>query len=111
MVSIAIAPHALFRREGRNLYLDLPLTVDEAVLGASVRVPTLTGAVELTIPAGANDGRVLRLRGKGLTAGKEHGDLLVTLRIRLPETDSRLRAFAESLRETGSYKPRGAEFG
>ena len=111
MVSVRIAPHALFRREGRNLYLDLPLTVDEAVLGASVRVPTLTGAVDLTIPAGANDGRVLRLRGKGLAAGKEHGDLLVTLRIRLPETDSRLREFAESLREAGSYKPRGPEFG
>lgn len=111
MVSVRIAPHALFRREGRNLYLDLPLTVDEAVLGASVRVPTLTGAVELTIAAGANDGRVLRLRGKGLPAGKEHGDLLVTLRIKLPETDSRLREFAESLRESGSYKPRGPEFG
>jgi DnaJ-class molecular chaperone len=111
MVSIAIAPHALFRREGRNLYLDLPLTVDEAVLGASVRVPTLTGAVEMTIPAGANDGRVLRLRGKGLPAGKEKGDLLVTLRIKLPETDSRLRQFAESLKESGSYKPRGPEFG
>jgi DnaJ-class molecular chaperone len=111
MVSVKIAPHALFRRDGRNLHLDLPLTVDEAVLGASVRVPTLTGAVELTIPAGANDGRVLRLRGKGLPAGKGHGDLLVTLRIRLPEADSRLRQFAEALRESGSYKPRGPEFG
>jgi hypothetical protein len=55
--------------------------------------------------------RVLRLRGKGLPAGKGHGDLLVTLRIRLPEADSRLRQFAEALRESGSYKPRGPEFG
>ncbi len=110
LLTLRIAPHKLFRREGRDLFLDLPLAIDEAVLGATVRVPTLTGAVEVTIPAGANDGRVLRLRGKGLTVGKTAGDLLATLRIRLPEDQARLKALAEDLRGQGSYRARGPEF-
>lgn len=111
LLTLSVARHGLYRREGRDLYLDLPLAIDEAVLGASVRVPTLTGAVEVTVPAGANDGKVLRLRGKGLNTGKTAGDLFVTLRIRLPEGDAALEAYARALRESGSYRPRGPEFG
>jgi len=110
MLTLHVATHPLFRLEGRDLHLDLPLAIDEAVLGGSVRVPTLTGAVELNVPAGSNDGQTLRLRGKGLPTGKGAGDLFVTLRIHLPETDDRLRSFAESLRAAGSYRARGDRF-
>ncbi len=75
------APHPLFKVEGRDLRLDLPITLYEAVLGAKVRAPTLSGAVEIAVPAGTSSGRVLRLRGKGLPASSDHaqGDLFVTL--------------------------------
>ena len=111
IVTLKFARHPLFRVEKRDLLLDLPLTLDEAVLGGSVRVPTLTGAVDVNIPAGANDGRTLRLRGKGLSAPEGAGDLLVTLRIRLPDADDKLRALAREIRDAGSYTVRGAAFG
>ena len=87
MVTIRYAPHPLFKVEGRDLRLDLPITLYEAVLGARVRAPTLSGEVEVSIAPGASGGRVLRLRGKGLPAGAEQpaGDLLATLRIVLPK--------------------------
>src|SRR5215470_10379427 len=66
LISVSIAPHPLFNRDGNDLRLDLPVTLYEAVLGAKVRVPTLTGAVELAIPAGSSSGRTFRLKGKGL---------------------------------------------
>jgi len=87
MVTVRIDKHAHFRVEGRDLRMDLPITLYEAVLGAQVEAPTLHGKVELTLPPGSNSGRTLRLRGKGLPAagGQPAGDLLVTLRIVLPE--------------------------
>ena len=86
LVTIRYAPHPLFKVEGRDLRLDLPITLYEAVLGGKVRAPTLHGEVELAIPQGASSGRVLRLRGKGLPAAGDgaQGDLLATLRIVLP---------------------------
>ena len=71
LVTIHYAPHPLFKVEGRDLRLDLPITLYEAVLGAKVRAPTLGGEVEIAIPHGASSGRVLRLRGKGLPAAGE----------------------------------------
>ena len=94
IVTVHYAPHPLFKVEGRDLRLDFPITLYEAVLGAKVRLPTLDGAVEMAIPAGTSSGRVLRLRGKGLPAagGLAQGDLLATLRIALPpEEDAALR--------------------
>ena len=111
LIAVKIAPHALFRPEGANLLLDLPLSIDEAVLGGPVRVPALNGAVDLNIPAGANNGQTLRLRGRGLPGKSGQGDLLVTLRIALPGDDAALRKYAESLRKSGSYNARGPEFG
>lgn len=85
-VTVHIAKHPLFRVDGRDLRLDLPVTLYEAVLGAKVNVPTLDGPVELAVPPGSNAGRTLRLRGKGLpTPQGGAGDLLVTLKIVLPE--------------------------
>ncbi len=68
MVTVKIAPHPVFRIEGRDLREELPVTLYEALLGGPVAAPTLGGAVELSIPPGSNSGRALRLRGKGLPA-------------------------------------------
>jgi DnaJ-class molecular chaperone len=106
LVTIKIAKHPYFRVEGRDLRLDLPLTLYEAVLGAKVNVPTLDGQVELNVPAGSNGGRTLRLRGKGLP-GASPGDLLVTLRIVLPdETDPDLLELARKWQKQKPYNPR-----
>jgi DnaJ-class molecular chaperone len=96
IVTIEIAPHRHFRREGSNIRLDLPVTLKEAVLGAKVKVPTPEGAVMLTIPKGTSSGKVLRLKGRGFSAkdGKR-GDQLVTVEIELPASDPDLQRFAE----------------
>ena len=96
IVTIEIAPHRFFRREGNNIRLDLPVTLKEAVLGAKVKVPTPEGPVMLTIPKGASSGKVLRLKGRGFTAkdGKR-GDQLVNVEIDIPGQDSALQEFAE----------------
>jgi DnaJ-class molecular chaperone len=109
IVTIRYAPHPLFKVEGRDLRLDLPITLYEAILGARVRAPTLSGEVEVSIAPGANGGRVLRLRGKGLPGGAEQtaGDLLATLRIVLPtEPDAELTALMRKMRDQKPYQPR-----
>jgi DnaJ-class molecular chaperone len=88
MLTIKIAPHRLFSVEGSNLTAKLPIQIEEAVLGGTVRVPTLTGAVNMKIPPMTDSGRTFRLRGKGLPGKTGHGDLMVTAEIRLPETPS-----------------------
>src|SRR5271163_3648033 len=107
--TIRYAPHPRFKVEGRDLRLDLPITLYEAILGARVRAPTLSGEVEVSIAAGASGGRVLRLRGKGLPASADHpaGDLLATLRIVLPnEVDAELTALMHKMRDQKPYQPR-----
>jgi DnaJ-class molecular chaperone len=109
IVTIRYAAHPLFKVEGRDLRLDLPITLYEAILGARVRAPTLSGEVEVSIAPGANGGRVLRLRGKGLPGGAEQaaGDLLATLRIVLPnEPDAELTALMQKMRDQKPYQPR-----
>ncbi|SON54755.1 Chaperone protein DnaJ [Hartmannibacter diazotrophicus] len=105
--------HPLFRPEGHNLKLDLPLSLDEAVLGGKVRVPTLEGSVELTIPPGTTGGKSLRVRARGLpTREGGRGDLIVTPRIVLPDgTDGGLEQLMTRWREMKPYTPRGPEFG
>ena len=85
IVVIDIQPHAHFYREGDDVRLDLPITLDEAVNGGKVRVPTVDGAVMLTVAPGSSSGKVLRLKGKGFTRKGGRGDQLVTLEIHLPE--------------------------
>jgi DnaJ-class molecular chaperone len=110
LVTVRFEKHGLFRIEGRDLRLDLPITLYEAVLGANVEAPTLSGKVELTLPPHSNSGRTLRLRGKGLPAsgGLAAGDLLVTLRIVLPDgANAELEELARRMRSDNSYDPRG----
>jgi len=91
LVTILVEPHAFFRRDGNDVRLDLPITLDEAVFGAKVKVPTVDGAVMLTIDPGSSSGKVLRLKGKGFSKkGGGRGDQLVALEIDLPEDVSEL---------------------
>ena len=109
MVTVRFERHGLFRIEGRDLRLDLPIALYEAVLGAKVESPTLGGKVELSLPPHSNSGRTLRLRGKGLPAAgdKPAGDLLVTLRVVLPEgADADLEELMRRWRADKPYDPR-----
>ena len=109
LITINVAPHPLFKPDGADLRLELPITLYEAVLGGKVRVPTLDGAVELAIPAGTNAGRTFRLKGKGLKAKSGAGDLLATVRIVLPErVDDEFKELMKSWRDKKPYDPRGA---
>ena len=82
---VRVRPHPVFRREGRDLSLRVPISVREATLGAKIEVPTLTGRATVTVPPGSDSGRTLRLRGKGIAdpGGGPPGDLLVMLEIRV----------------------------
>ncbi len=96
LVTLEIGRHRVFSRDGDDIRLELPLTLDEAVQGAKVRVPTVDGAVTLTVPPGVSSGRAFRLKGKGFTrADGSRGDQLATARVDLPADDAELRAFTE----------------
>ncbi len=107
IVTISIQPHRFFRREGDDVRLDLPVSLDEAVLGGKVKVPTVDGAVMLSIPKGSTSGKVLRLKGKGFT-GKSgvRGDQLVTLMVDVPADDAALAEFVEGWPGKGKGNPR-----
>jgi DnaJ-class molecular chaperone len=109
-----VAEDPVLRRDGRNIRIDLPVTVYEAVLGARIKVPTLDGPVEVTVPANANTGKVLRLKGKGVPAsdGQPAGDMLATLKVILPDkADLELVALMEELARERPYDVRRALFG
>lgn len=111
LVTVRFVPHPLFKVEGTDLRLDLPVALDEAVLGAKIAVPTLSGKVQVTIPPHSSSGRVLRLKGKGLPKAGGHGDLLVTPRIVLPDgADGELEALMRRWRDSGRPDPRGSAF-
>jgi len=108
LITVNVAPHPLFKPDGNDLRLELPITLYEAVLGGKVRVPTLDGAVELAIPAGTNSGRTFRLKGKGLKVKSATGDLLATVRIALPDQiDDEFKKLMETWRDKKPYDPRG----
>ncbi|MBU6299389.1 MAG: J domain-containing protein [Alphaproteobacteria bacterium] len=107
MIQVSVAPHPYFTRDGRDLKVDLPVTLKEAVLGAKVPVQTLTGTVSLSVPANSNSGTVLRLKGKGLPShGNEPpGDLYARVIVTLPDgPDADLKKFAEGWK--ANYDPR-----
>jgi curved DNA-binding protein len=102
LIEISVAPHPRVRREGLDLAIDLPVTLDEAFNGASVEVPTFSGPVVLKIPPRSQNGAKLRLRGKGVTRKDTHGDMIVALSVRMPDRAD--EALAEALRaSTAAY--------
>lgn len=108
LIAVTVEPHPFFRREGSDLHLDLPVTLREAVLGAKVPVPTPGGTVTMTIPAHAETGRQLRLRGRGVphATGGGAGDLYVTLRIAATEADEALERFLRDWTPSHPVNPR-----
>ena len=107
LVTISVKPHPVFSREGDDIEIELPITFDEAVLGAKVDVPTISGPVSMTIPRGASSGQRLRLKGKGIRRGNTAGDQMVRLKIVLPkEMDEEMKTLAERWRDTTSFDPR-----
>ncbi|HEX4738430.1 MAG TPA: DnaJ C-terminal domain-containing protein [Allosphingosinicella sp.] len=109
IITISIKPHRFFTRDGDNIRLDLPVRIDEALLGAKVKVPTVDGPVMLSIPKGSSSGKVLRLKGKGFTAKNgERGDQLVTLMVDVPANDPELARFVEGWSGKGKGNPRAA---
>lgn len=108
LVELTVEPHAQFSREGDDIVLELPIALDEAVLGAKIEVPSATGRLRVTVPKGSSSGDVLRLRGKGAPKGNGgHGDQRVVLKVVLPENiDGELEAFMEGWRKKHSYNPR-----
>jgi curved DNA-binding protein len=107
-LNITLAPHPLFRANGHDLYVDLPLAPWEAVLGASVEVPTLDGAVRLKIPPGTRAGQQLRLAGRGLPKPREGaGDLYAVVQIAVPaEAGERERELYRQLAAASRFDPR-----
>jgi curved DNA-binding protein len=105
-LEIAFAPHALWRVDGRDLYFTLRVAPWETALGAAIAVPTPDGTVEMTVPAGSQSGRKLRIRGRGIPAGPP-GDLYVTLQVVLPPaTDDKARTAYRRLAEDLAFDPR-----
>lgn len=110
-LEIHLRPHPLFRPDGRDIHLDLPIAPWEAALGATVKVPTLGGEVDMRIPAGARSGQRLRLKGRGLP-GSPPGDQYLHLRIVAPKPQSdEDRELYERMRDQMAFDPRAGLFG
>ena len=108
LVEVRVRPHARFQRSDGDILLEVPITIDEAILGAKIEVPTIAGRVQLILPKGTNSGRVFRLKGKGIkcVGRPEAGDQLVTVRIVLPDTiDDSLAYFFSEWRQKNRYDP------
>jgi len=109
LVEIKVRPHPQFTRSGDDIALELPITIDEAVLGAKIEVPTISGRVQLALPKGTSSGRIFRLKGKGVrnAATGRTGDQLVSIRIVLPDKiDDQLAYFLSEWRQSHRYDPR-----
>ncbi len=114
IVTVNIGTDPVFRRDGNTLLVDLPITLYEAVLGAKVKVPTLDGFVDLSVPANSSSGKTLRLKNKGVPGSDDAsaGDMLVSLKIILPDwEDPRLNDLMDRWRQDTPYDVRGPKFG
>lgn len=113
LVSVTIRPHPYYRREGDTILVDLPVALDEAVLGAKVKAPTVDGPVLVTVPAGSTSGKQLRLKGKGFSRKDGgRGDQILRLMVDLPTDDAKLREYAEQFakrRKTSPRQPLGVD--
>lgn len=102
-LTLTVAPDPVFIREGDDIFLTLPISIAEAVLGGKVATPTIDGPVNLTIPKGATTGQKLRLRGRGVNGGDQQVELKIVMP---PKVDPELEAFMESWRKSHDYDPR-----
>ena len=112
LATVRVRPHRYLKRSKRDLSMEVPVSVVEAIKGAKIELPTLDGTVTLRVPPGSNGGSRLRLRGKGVPAGGGHGagDLYVTLRIQVPGVlgDEQTRRLEEILADDGDHWRREA---
>jgi DnaJ-class molecular chaperone len=109
LVEIKVRPHKTFERDGFDIRSELPISIDEAVLGAKIEVQTVSGTVNLTIPKGSSSGQTFRLRGKGVknSATGSSGDHFVSVKIVLPdEIDDGLAFYLTEWRQKHAYNPR-----
>ena len=109
IIDITVEDHDYFNRKGNDIYVEIPVTIQEAILGTSILVPTIHGKVTLKVPAKSNNGTNLRLKGKGLNPKGEttFGDQYVSLKVMLPEkNDKELTEFIESWAKNNDYNPR-----
>jgi DnaJ-class molecular chaperone len=107
LIEIHVAPHPLFRRDGDDIQIELPVSLAEAALGARVAVPTVTGPVTMTIPKASDTGTRLRLRGKGIQRQKKQGDQYVTLKVVIGQaSDPELAEFLERWAQRHPFDPR-----
>lgn len=106
LIEVTFAPHPIYRIEGRDLYVTLPVTPWEAALGGKIKMPTPSGAVDLTIPENARQGQKLRLRGRGLP-GTKKGDLYAVLQIvNPPKLSAKTRELYQELANEQGFNPR-----
>src|SRR4026207_689372 len=106
LIEIHVRPHPVFKREGNDIVVEVPITFDEAVLGGKIEGPTIGGRVFATGPPGSNTGQTLRLKGRGIKTKGSAGDQLVKLSIILPDRiDDDLKRFAETWREAPHAPP------
>lgn len=109
LINLTVKPHNFFRRDGQNVKVELPISLPEAVLGATVKVPTVDGTVNLKVPPSSNTGTTLRLKGKGIASPKkgQRGDQLVKLKVVLPDKqDKELQDWVEKWAEKHAYDAR-----
>ncbi len=107
LVEISVTPHPTFSRDGDDIRIELPIGLDEAVLGGRVETPTISGRVAVTVPKGSNTGDVLRLKGQGIRRKGGAGDQFVTLKVMLPDDpDPDLEALMKTWRENKRHDPR-----
>ncbi len=107
LIEVHVAPHPLFRRDGDNIQIELQVSLAEAVLGARVTVPTVTGPVTMMIPKGSDAGTQLRLRGKGIQRRRSPGDQYVTLKVMIGHaSDPALAEFLEKWAPQHPFDPR-----
>ena len=117
LITVMVQPHELFRREGNDVFCEAPITFSQAVLGATLEIPTIDGQVKYDIPEGTQTGTVFRLRGKGIPVlnGRGRGDQYVTVTIETPknlnkEQKEALKKFSDLLGES-NYEKRKSFFG
>ncbi|WP_138935403.1 DnaJ C-terminal domain-containing protein [Roseovarius arcticus] len=109
-ITLDVTPDPDFERDGDDILVTLPISIDEAILGGKVPVNTVTGAVNVTVPVGASSGQVLRLKGRGVKGRSGKGDQRITLRIvSPPKIDAELKHFMEGWRAKHAYNPRAGK--